>query len=73
MREPVEGSTRTPITYAPGTILTTEQVAKWLQVSPRHVELMNLPRLQGVGRAARYEAGALLRYLTGERDAAPLQ
>ena len=63
MQDEGDDSTRVPISYAPGTILTTEQVAAWLQVSQRHVELMNLPRLKGLARVARYEAGATIREL----------
>jgi len=68
-----QDSIRGPMTYTPGTILTTDQVAEWIQVSSRHVELMNLPRLKGLGRVTRYEAGALLRYLMGDMDAAPCE
>lgn len=55
----------TPLYYARETILTTEQLAKWLQVSPQFVEGSALPRLQGLGRLVRYSAGTVLDYLEG--------
>jgi predicted DNA-binding transcriptional regulator AlpA len=55
-----------PLTYPPETILTTEQVANWLQVSTRTVEAMPLPKLKGLGpRLVRYSAGQVLAYLEG--------
>jgi predicted DNA-binding transcriptional regulator AlpA len=60
----------TPLCYPPGTILTTEQVAQWLQCSTRTVESMPLPKLRGLGpRLVRYEASAVLDYLKGDRAA----
>lgn len=60
-----------PRTYPPGTILTTAQLATWLQVSSRQVELMRLPRLSGLGRLARYEAGTVLDHLLAPPDPPP--
>lgn len=62
-----------PTAHSPFTVLTTEQLAVWLQVSPRHVELMNLPSLMGLGRSKRYLAGAVMAHLTGVADAASLE
>jgi hypothetical protein len=61
-----EQNAKQPVAYPAGTILTTAQVAEWLQVSTRHVELMRLPRLKGLGRSARYEAGMVLECLMGK-------
>jgi hypothetical protein len=53
-----------PVAYPPETILTTDDLARWLQVSPRLVEAMHLPKLQLPGsRMVRYSAGQVLRYL----------
>ena len=53
-----------PVAYPPEAILTTEQLAQWLQVSPRLVEAMHLPKLQLPGsRMVRYSAGVVLAYL----------
>jgi hypothetical protein len=57
---------KAPLTYGPGAILTTQQVADWLQVSTRQVIALRLPRLSGLGRVARYEAGMVLEHLTGK-------
>ena len=60
----------TPLTYPPGTILTTEQVALWLQCSVRTVEAMALPKLRGLGpRLVRYEASQVLDFLREGRAA----
>lgn len=59
----------TPVAYPPEAILTTKQVARWLQVSEATVESWPLPRLKLPGRMVRYAAGEVLAYLTG-RDAA---
>lgn len=57
---------QTPLAYPPEAILTTEQVAAWLQVSTRLVEALPLPRLQGLGpRTVRYSAGTVLAFLEG--------
>ena len=59
-----------PISYPPEAILTTEQVAEWLQVSSRLVEDMGLPRLKMPSRFVRYSAGMVLRFLeTGQAAA----
>ncbi|MGE3176786.1 MAG: hypothetical protein AB7O32_04915 [Vicinamibacterales bacterium] len=56
-----------PMAFAAETILTTEQVAAWLQCSPAVVEGLHLPRLQLQGsRLVRYSAGMVLRYLEGK-------
>ena len=60
----------TPVCYPPGTILTTEQVAAWLQCSVRTVEAMALPKLRGLGpRLVRYEASQVLDFLREGRAA----
>lgn len=60
----------TPVCYPPGTILTKEQVAAWLQCSVRTIESMPLPTLKGLGsRLVRYEASAVLDYLRDGRAA----
>jgi hypothetical protein len=41
-------------------ILTTEQVAEWLQVSPEQVRRMNLPAIAVGKRKWRYVAGQVL-------------
>lgn len=55
----------TPLAYPPETILTTEQLAEWLQISPRTVESWPLPRLRLPGTTVRYSAGMVLAYLEG--------
>jgi hypothetical protein len=58
-----------PVAYPPETILTIEQVARWLQVSERTVRSWPLPRLNLPGQTVRYAAGEVLEYLTGKRTA----
>lgn len=58
-----------PIAYPPQTILTTEQVAGWLQVSVRTVKDWPLPRLRLPGSLVRYSAGEVLAYLEGRKSA----
>lgn len=55
----------TPVAYPPETILTIEQVARWLQCSVSTVELLELPRLRIPGRVVRFAAGEVLAYLEG--------
>lgn len=57
-----------PISYPAEAILTTEQVAEWLQVSPELVDTMRLPRLAVTGRRVRYSAGMVLAFLEGRLD-----
>jgi hypothetical protein len=54
-----------PISYAPEAILTTEQVAEWLQCGVSTVEALGLPRLRIPGRVVRYAAGEVLAFLEG--------
>ena len=58
----------TPLAYPPETILTTEQVAEWLQVSPSTVKSWPLPRLKLPGSSVRFSAGEVLRYLEGKSE-----
>jgi len=58
-----------PVAYPPEAILTIDQVARWLQVSPRTVRSWPLPRLKLPGNQARYAAGEVLDYLTGKKSA----
>jgi hypothetical protein len=51
--------------YPSGAILTTEQLADWLQVSPATAREMKLPRLNLPGKMVRHSAGAVLAYLEG--------
>jgi hypothetical protein len=51
--------------YPPESILTTEQLADWLQLSRGTVGEMKLPRLRLPGKTIRYSAGAVLAYLEG--------
>lgn len=60
-----EKNTR-PVAYPPETILTTEQLAEWLQLSPSLVKSMNLPKLELPGsKLVRYSAGMVLAALEG--------
>jgi hypothetical protein len=54
-----------PLSYPPEAILTTEQVADWLQVSVRTVKSWPLPRLKLPGTTVRFSAGQVLAYLEG--------
>ncbi len=49
-----------PAPPARDAILTTEQVAAWLQVSPEQVRRMNLPAIAVGKRKWRYVAGQVL-------------
>lgn len=55
-----------PLNYPAETILTTEQLAAWLQVSERAVKSWPLPRLRLPGTTVRFSAGEVLRYLEGK-------
>lgn len=56
----------TPLAYPAETILTTKQVADWLQVSERTVESWPIPRLKIPSKTVvRYSAGMVLAYLEG--------
>ena len=55
----------TPLAYPPSAILTTEQLASWLQVSVSTVKTWPLPRLRLPGQTVRYSAGQVLAYLEG--------
>ncbi len=58
-----------PVAYPPEAILTTEQVARWIQVSERTVKSWPLPRLKLPGNTVRFSAGAVLAYLEGRTAA----
>jgi hypothetical protein len=51
--------------YPAEAILTTEQLAEWLQLTPDTVLEMKLPRLNLPIRSVRYSAGRVLAYLEG--------
>ena len=57
---------REVLAYPPTAILTSEEVAQWLGVSPRTVNDWPLPRLRYPTKEKRYSAGAVLRFLEGE-------
>jgi len=59
----------TPLCYPPETILTREQLARWLQVSESTIKSWPLPRLNLPGNTVRYSAGEVLAYLEGRRKA----
>jgi hypothetical protein len=58
-----------PISYPAEAILTTEQVARWMQVSVRTVKDWPLPRLRLPGSLVRFSAGEVLAYLEGRKSA----
>lgn len=60
----------TPLCYPPETILTAQQVADWIQISVRTVEVLPLPRLRLPTKSVRYSAGQVLAYLEGRGHAA---
>lgn len=53
------------VAYDRTAILTTAQLAAWLQCSERLVEDMGIPRLKLPGRLVRYSAGQALDFLEG--------
>lgn len=59
----------TPVAYPPEAILTVEQLAEWLQVSPRTIKSWPIPRLRLPGSTVRYSAGMVLAYLEGRSAA----
>ena len=59
-----------PLCYEANTVLTQEQVARWLQISERTVRDLGIPRLRLPDKTPRYAAGEVLAYLTGKRGAA---
>jgi len=58
----------TPLCYPAETILTPEELAEWLRISPHTVKDWPLPRLNTPGKP-RYSAGMVLAYLEGRLDA----
>jgi hypothetical protein len=54
-----------PIAYPDSTILTTEQVARWVQVSVSTVKMWPIPRLKLPGSTVRFSAGMVRAYLEG--------
>lgn len=48
-------------------LLTIEQVAAWLQVSPRTVRRLRIPCVR-VGRLVRYQASDIARFLAARRS-----
>ena len=58
-----------PIAYPDSAILTTEQVAEWLAVSPHTVKQWPIPRLKMPGVTVRFSAGMVLAFLEGRLDA----
>jgi hypothetical protein len=61
-----ESLTREPKAYAPETVLTLEEVAEWLIVSPRTVERLPIKRVAVGERTRRYLAKHVLEYLEGK-------
>jgi hypothetical protein len=57
-----------PIAYPDNAILNTEQVARWLQVSPKTIGAWPVPRLRLPGATVRYSAGAVLRWCEGRAE-----
>lgn len=53
---------RPPLAYPPEAVLTIEQLAAWLQISPRTAERLDIPCVY-LGRKRRYRAGAVIQYL----------
>lgn len=53
----------TPVAYPREAILTTEEVAAWLRVSPRKLEGMDVPCSFLGARTRRYVAGTVLDWL----------
>jgi hypothetical protein len=52
-----------PIGFTPETVLTIEDVARWLRVSKRHAESLNLPCVYLGTRTRRFLAGEVLNHL----------
>ena len=56
---------RTPKDYTPGTILTTEEVADWLVVSPKTVRTLGIKTVKLGHSTVRYLAKHVLEYMDG--------
>ena len=52
-----------PIPPAPDAVLTTDQVAAWLQIKPRAVERLGIPAIKMGHRTVRYKAAAVSAWL----------
>ena len=57
---------REVLAYPPTAILTVQQLADWLQVSPRTINDWQLPALRYPTKEKRFSAGQVLRFLEGE-------
>ena len=55
-------------TPEPNAILTPEQVATWLQISPRSVRRLALPCLHLGHRTKRYKAADVLQWLDHQKQ-----
>lgn len=60
-----EGEQAGPIAYDDNTILTTKQIASWIQVSEHTVKMWPLPRLKLPGSTVRFSARQVIAYLEG--------
>jgi hypothetical protein len=58
-----ETGTRTPIGYSPETILTTEEVAAWLDVHPKTVRKLGIKTCHLGHSTVRYLAKHVLEYM----------
>jgi hypothetical protein len=56
-----------PITYPPNAVLTTAQVATWLNVHPRQLSRLRVPRLKLGHKTVRYLAKSVQAWI--ERQA----
>ncbi len=56
-----------PAPPAPDAVLTTEQVAAWLQIKPRAVERLGIPAIKMGHRTVRYRAAAVSAWLDSKQ------
>ncbi len=61
-----EPAVRTPKAYAPETVLTTEEVAGWLDVHPKTVRALGIRTVRLGHSTVRYLAKHVLEYLEGK-------
>lgn len=62
----MSADTRIPKSYAPETVLTTEEVAEWLNVHPKTVRALGIKAVKIGHSTVRFLAKHVLEYMDGK-------
>jgi hypothetical protein len=58
-----------PLPPAPDAVLTTDDVAAWLQIKPRAVQRLGIPAIKMGHKTVRYRAATVLKWLDSKQRA----